>query len=96
MGEKIRAHILVSGRVQGVFYREGAKEKAKELGIFGWIKNLRGGMVEAVFEGEKENVEKILQWARKGTFAADVQDMKINIENYTGEFSGFEIRYDLN
>jgi len=61
MNEKVRAHVIVSGRVQGVFFRAETKEKAKELGVFGWVKNLSEGRVEAVFEGERATVEEIGQ-----------------------------------
>jgi len=60
MKEKIRAHILVSGIVQGVFFRANTAEKARELSLLGWVKNLPDGRVEAVFEGEKEKIEEII------------------------------------
>jgi acylphosphatase len=95
MEKKTRIHVFVSGRVQGVFYRQGAKKKADNLGVFGWIKNLEDGSVEAIIEGGEESVEKMLQWAKKGTFAADVREIKINPEPYLAEFFNFEIRYNL-
>jgi acylphosphatase len=94
MQEKIRAHVLVFGKVQGVFYRQGAKEKAKDLGVFGWVKNLNDGSVEAVFEGEKESVKKMLQWAKTGTFSSAVKDIKMEFAPYKGEFLNFEIKHD--
>lgn len=89
---KARAHIFVSGRVQGVFFRSETLEKACEMGINGWVKNLADGRVEAVFEGEIEQVEKIIEWAKKGPFFAKVNDLKVKWENYKGEFDNFEIR----
>jgi acylphosphatase len=63
---KARVKVLVSGRVQGVFFRQNTKEKARELGLKGWVKNLPDGRVEALFEGEKSLIEEILNWFKKG------------------------------
>ena len=93
MNEKVRAHVVVSGRVQGVFFRAEAQEKAKELGVFGWVKNLAEGRVEAVFEGERDKVEQLLKWAKKGPPGAIVNDLNVVWEEYQAEFSNFEIRY---
>jgi acylphosphatase len=93
--EKTRAHIFVSGKVQGVFFRENTKRKAKKLGVFGWVKNLRDKRVEAVFEGNKGNVEEMVNWARKGPIWAKIEALDVLWEDYRGEFKGFEIRYDL-
>ncbi len=88
---KTRVRILVSGKVQGVFFRKSTKNKAQELDITGWVRNLDDGRVEAVFEGEKEKVEKMVEWARKGPDYAEIKDIKITPEEYTGEFSGFTV-----
>ncbi len=93
--EKIRAHIFVSGEVQGVFFRENTRKKAEKLGVFGWVKNLKDGRVEAVLEGNRERIEEIVQWARKGPIWAKIDGLEAIWENYQGEFKGFEIRYDL-
>jgi len=93
MNEKVRAHIVVSGRVQGVFFRAEAQEKAKGLGVFGWVKNLAEGRVEAVFEGERAKVEQLVKWAESGPPGAVVNDLNVVWEEYQGEFNGFEIRY---
>jgi len=61
MNEKVRAHLVISGRVQGVFFRAETQKKAKELGLFSWVKNLSEGRVEAVFEGERAKVEQFGQ-----------------------------------
>ena len=92
--EKARCHVLVSGRVQGVFFRQNTLEKAKSLGLKGWVKNRGDGKVEAVFEGEKEKIEKILEWMRKGPPFARVDGLEIKWEDFKGEFKDFEIRYD--
>ena len=93
MNEKVRAHVIVSGRVQGVFFRAETQEEAKELGVFGWVKNLAEGRVEAVFEGEKPKVEQLVKWAESGPPGAVVNDLNVVWEEYQGEFNGFEIRY---
>ena len=93
MNEKVRAHLVIFGRVQGVFFRAKTQEKAKELGVFGWVKNLSEGRVEAVFEGERVKVEQMIKWAKKGPPGAIVSDLNVIWEEYRGEFSNFEIRY---
>jgi len=93
MNEKVRVHLIVSGRVQGVFFRAEAQEKAKELGVFGWVKNLSEGRVEAVFEGERDKVEQMVKWAKSGPPGAIVNDLNVVWEEYQAEFSNFEIRY---
>lgn len=89
----IRVHVFVSGRVQGVFFRSNTRAKAQELGIKGWVRNLEDGRVEAVFEGDKEVVEKMIQWCRKGPAYARVEKVDMIIEDYKGEFNGFGILY---
>ena len=95
MGQKVRAEIIVSGKVQGVFYRERTRQKAEKLGITGWVKNLGDGRVEAIFEGEKEKVEEMVDWARSGPIWAKVDGLDLVWEDYKGEFQNFEIRYDF-
>jgi len=94
MTDKVRAHIFVSGRVQGVFFRENTRKKAKGLGICGWVRNLADSRVEAVFEGEKYKVEELVNWARKGPWIAKVEKLETVPEEYKGEFTDFEIKYD--
>lgn len=92
MEELVRVHIFVSGSVQGVLFRSNTRKKAQELGITGWVKNLSDGRVEAVFEGEKEKVEKMLEWSKKGPFMAKVNGVDIEWEEYEEEFSNFEVK----
>jgi len=92
--EKTRCHVLISGRVQGVFFRQNTLERAKALGLKGWVKNTEDGNVEAVFEGEREKIEKILEWMRKGPPFARVDGLEVKWEDFKGEFEDFEIRYD--
>ncbi len=88
-----RAHVFVSGRVQGVFFRATTRDEAREKGVTGWVKNLRDGRVEAIFEGEKEKVEEMIDFCHEGSRAARVEDVEVNWEDYQDEFSEFKIRY---
>ena len=71
-------HIIVHGRVQGVWFRAGTKERADELGLFGWVKNKSEGTVEIHAEGEKLQLEDFILWCRKGTPAANVTSLNLN------------------
>ena len=88
-----RAHVYVHGRVQGVFFRATTRDKARSLGIKGWVKNCPDGSVEAVFEGEKDIVETIVNWCKKGPEGAFVNHIDIRWEKYSGEFDEFSIMY---
>lgn len=88
-----RAHVFVSGRVQGVFFRANTRKQALNLGLTGWAKNLRDGRVEAVFEGEDAAVEKAIAWCHQGSSHASVDTVDVHYEDYTGEFDTFSIRY---
>jgi acylphosphatase len=87
-----RAHIFFAGRVQGVFFRSFTQNQAIRLGLGGWVKNLRDGRVEAVFEGEKDLVEEAVRACRKGPAGSMVRDTEVLWEDASGE-NGFEIRY---
>jgi len=88
----IRVHLYVSGRVQGVFYRSNTRRKALELGLTGWVRNLPDGRVEAVVEGEEGQVEKLIQWCRRGPPLAAVTGLEVARETPTGEFTTFGVR----
>jgi acylphosphatase len=90
---KVRAHVFVSGKVQGVYYRQNAKETAERNGLTGWVRNLQDGRVEAVFEGGKSSVDRMIEWCHKGPAGARVEQVEIKFENYTGEFRDFRIGY---
>jgi acylphosphatase len=83
-------HIIVHGRVQGVWFRAGSKEQADELGLLGWVKNRPEGTVEIHVEGEKIQLEKFIVWCRKGTPAADVTSLDIDWI-MAQEFKSFDI-----
>jgi acylphosphatase len=89
--EQIRAHVFVTGRVQGVGYRFSTVDQAKELDINGWVRNLPDGRVEALFEGSKAAVEEMIKWCHKGPRAAVVKDVAVEYEELEG-LQGFETR----
>jgi acylphosphatase len=88
-----RAHLLINGRVQGVFYRAFTRNVAAKLGLSGWVKNLYDGGVEAVFEGDRAIIEQAVQHLRMGPPGAHVSDIEIKWEEFSGDEKGFEIRY---
>ncbi len=91
MAEKIRTHVFVSGRVQGVFFRSGTRKKARELGLKGWVRNLDDGRVEAVLEGGKEAMERMMEWLKHGPPLARVDTFEKEIKPFRDEFQGFQI-----
>jgi acylphosphatase len=88
--KSIRAHLIISGKVQNVGFRSMARWKARKLGLKGWVRNV-GDDVEAVIEGDETLVRQMIRWCRKGPENADVEDIKIEFEDYTGEFENFQI-----
>ncbi len=90
---KTRARVIVEGRVQGVFFRAHTQEMADLMGVKGWVKNRRDGRVEALFEGEQEKVEKMIQWCHRGPPQARVTSVLITWEEFTGEFEDFLVVY---
>jgi acylphosphatase len=89
---KVRAHVFISGRVQGVFFRSEMRYEAKEHGVKGWGRNLPDDRVEAVFEGEEEDVKRLVEFCERGTPAARVANAEVTWEHYSGKFRDFEIR----
>lgn len=90
---KVRAHVFVSGRVQGVFFRYETRRHARRVGVTGWVRNLPDGRVEAIFEGEKEAVDYMIEFCRRGPPAAKVEKVEVIWEPHKGEFDSFTIRY---
>lgn len=86
-----RAHVLISGLVQGVFFRYHTKEKARYLGIYGWVRNLPDGRVEAVFEGEKEKIDQMIKWCFKGS-PGHVADVKVEWQEGALQYTDFTIK----
>lgn len=90
--KRVRAHVIIKGKVQGVYFRGYTQEEALAAGVNGWVRNLRDGSVEAVFEGEREAVERLITWCKKGPPAARVTEVTVNWENRCENFDGFSIR----
>jgi acylphosphatase len=91
-GEHERAHVYVSGRVQGVFFRDSTRERAEQLGLAGWVRNLPDGRVEALFEGSSEDVREMVRWCAEGPSHAEVVDVETEFEASDGDLTGFEVR----
>ena len=91
-GKKVRAHLLISGRVQGVAFRYYTQDIAQSLEIEGWVRNCWDGKVEIVVEGEEEKVKKLISWCYQGPGSAIVEKVDIEWEKYREEFNSFGIR----
>ena len=91
MTARIRRRVIARGRVQGVFFRGATEEEARARGVDGWVRNLRDGNVEAVFEGPPEAVEALVTWCRGGPRWAQVDGLEVENEPADG-LRGFEIR----
>ncbi len=93
MAEKVRAHAIISGRVQGVFFRAETRDEAERHEVGGWVKNRSDGTVEALFEGNEAAVSKVLEWCKSGPPQARVKDVDIDWKDYKGEFDSFRVVY---
>jgi acylphosphatase len=87
-----RIHLMIRGRVQGVFFRASAQREAKKLGLTGWVKNRNDGAVEIIAEGEEDQVKDFLAWSQKGPSTARVEHLDTRWRSYTGDFASFEIK----
>lgn len=87
-----RYHLIISGRVQGVSYRVSAWEKARQLGLSGWVSNLRDGRVEMIIEGEQEQLDQMTDWAAEGPRFAKVSHIDLTEETAAADFADFQIR----
>ena len=90
---KTRAHLIISGKVQGVFFRVATKREADSLGVKGWARNLEDGKVEAIFEGEEDVVRMLIDFCKHGPPRAKVSNVEVTWQNYTEEFKTFRIEY---
>ncbi len=86
-----RVHVYISGKVQGVSFRDATHDEAESLGLSGWVRNLQDGRVEAVFEGDTDSVRQMIDWCESGPSSADVEDVSVENEQSEG-LSGFEVR----
>jgi acylphosphatase len=88
-----RAHIFVSGQVQGVFFRDHTQRWAASLGLMGWVRNVMGGRVEIMVEGHKENIQSLLGKLNQGPPLARVDSVDVEWEDHYGEFEDFRITW---
>ena len=90
---RINKHVIISGRVQGVWFRSSTKQKANQLGLMGWVRNTDDGCVEAVFEGEEELVKEMIEWCQHGPPLARVENVEMKDQNLTDSYDDFTIKY---
>ena len=88
-----RIHLLVSGKVQGVFFRQALKVIDKKNNVLGWVRNLKDGHVEAVLEGDNKSINSVIEWIRIGPANSRVDHVEVNNEEFKNEFSIFEVLY---
>ncbi len=93
MPDQARLHVIIEGRVQGVFFRASTRDEARALGLPGWVRNLPDGRVEAVFEGDKRVVENMLAWCHKGPTYSYVSRVEVEWQAYVGDLTEFRIVY---
>lgn len=89
---KARVRVVISGLVQGVYFRDSTRRRARELGVTGWVRNLPDGRVEALFEGERGDLERLVEWTHDGPPGALVESVETDWREYSGEFATFEVR----
>ncbi len=85
--------VIVTGRVQGVFYRDHTRQAANETGVTGYVKNLPDGSVEAVFQGDQEKIDRMIEWCRRGSPSSVVTNVKVIPDPGLPDFSSFKISY---
>ncbi len=93
MPEKTGAHVVIFGKVQGVFFRVETQRAASEFNVVGWVRNRSDGTVEALMEGTREDVEALITWCHKGTPGSRVDRVEVEWKMYSGKFIRFDITY---
>ena len=88
-----RVRLFVTGRVQGVFFRQSLKAKSIQNDVFGWVKNLQDGRVECLLEGNEENISVLVKWAHDGPANAIVENVEVHNEKFDNEFTKFDVLY---
>jgi len=91
--DQARAKVVISGRVQGVFFRANTRQMARSLRLTGWVRNRPDGKVEALFEGPADNVRRMVAWCHDGPRLADVKRVKVHWQEPTGDLTAFSVRY---
>ena len=90
----IRVHIFITGKVQGVFFRQAMKVTSIKKSVFGSVRNLNDGRVEAILEGDNDNVNTVIEWCHNGPANSRVESVEVKSEEYTGSFSSFDVLYE--
>jgi acylphosphatase len=90
---KTNVHVLISGRVQGVWFRASTKQKAEQLGLKGWVRNTDNGCVEAVFQGNKNQVSEMINWCHQGPPLAKVEKVDVTKKQSIDILKDFSIKY---
>ena len=85
-------HVIIQGSVQGVFFRDSTREKAQQLNLTGWVRNNSDGTVEAIFQGEENNLKKILEFCNQGPSSAKVEKVKVEWQDISENLSEFTIK----
>jgi acylphosphatase len=93
MGDNARAHLIISGRVQGVCFRAETQRAALRLGVTGWVRNKRDGTVEADVEGARKDVMALIDWCKSGSPLSNVDKVEVTWDDYQGALDTFEVRF---
>ena len=93
MSNTVRAHAIITGKVQGVWFRVETQQAARNHGVKGWVRNKMDGSVEAVFEGDEVDVQATLTWCHKGPPHARVDNVTVTWQDYLGAFTDFDVTY---
>jgi acylphosphatase len=88
-----KAHLIISGKVQGVCFRAETQKAARHFGVNGWVRNKMDGSVEAVAEGDKRDVISLIHWCHTGSAFSTVEKVEFQWKEYKGEFENFDVRY---
>ena len=88
-----RVRLFVTGRVQGVFFRQSLKAKSIQNDVFGWVKNLQDGRVECLLEGNEKNISVLVEWANSGPANAIVENVEVHNEKFDNQFTKFDVLY---
>lgn len=91
LGQAVAYHVIISGKVQGVYYRASTAKKAQALGLVGWVKNRADGCVEMLVQGQPEKLERLLNWCEKGPMLAKVSNVRCEVAQVDVNMAQFEV-----
>ena len=93
MADNKSVRLIISGKVQGVFFRVETQKAARDFGVTGWVRNLADGTVEALAEGERSNVDALIDWCHQGPPMSRVDRVDVATRDFSGEYDSFEVTY---